>query len=115
MPISEFELKRCKVKLSAFMAKHRPPVHIRAEVDLDYKIENQSVSIFEIRPQWDNPTKKTEIPIAKATYIKKHKLWKVYWHRADLKWHSYEPQPTVKMFEEFLDIVGEDQHACFFG
>jgi hypothetical protein len=56
-----------------------------------------------------------EIPFAKATYINKEKLWKVYWQRQDLKRHSYAPAPNVKYFEEFLSIVNEDANACFFG
>ena len=115
MAISEFEIKRCEKALEKFMAKHRPPVHIRNELDLSSRIENQSIELFEIRPQWDNPSKKIECSVAKATYVKTQKLWKVYWQRADLKWHSYAPVPTVKTFEEFLKVVGEDQHACFFG
>jgi len=114
MPISEFEIKKHEKAIEKFMAKHRPPAHIRNELDLGSRIENQSVEIFEIRPQWDNPSNKIEHPAAKATYVKTQKLWKVYWQRADLKWHSYEPLPTVKTLEEFLNAVGEDQHACFF-
>ena len=115
MAISEFEAKRYEIKLEQFLAKHRPPTHIRNEVDLGYKIENQSIEIFEVRPQWDDPSKKIKIPVAKTTYVKSQKLWKVYWQQADTKWHSYAPKPTVKMLEDFLEIVGEDQYACFFG
>lgn len=115
MAISEFEIKRCEMKLEQFIAQHRPPAHMRNEVDLGYRIVNQSVEIFEIRPQWNNASLKIEIPIAKTTYVKTQKLWKIYWQRADLKWHTYEPHPTVKMLEELLDIIGKDQHACFFG
>ncbi|MBN4054327.1 DUF3024 domain-containing protein [Nitrospira defluvii] len=115
MAISEFEIKKCEKAIEKFMAKHRPPAHIRNELDLASRIENQSVVLFEIRPQWDNPSKKIEHPVAKATYVKAQKLWKVYWQRADLKWHSYTPIPTVKTLEGFLEVIGEDQHACFFG
>jgi len=43
------------------------------------------------------------------------KNWKVYWNRADLKWHSYKPVPEVASLEEFLALVERDEHACFFG
>jgi hypothetical protein len=56
-----------------------------------------------------------ENPIAKATYVKSTALWKVYWQRADLKWHSYEPTPQVGSIEKFLAVVDEDRYACFFG
>ncbi len=115
MSLSEFEIKRCEKALKKFMAQHRPPAHIRNELDLDARINDQSVELFEIRPRWDEPAEKIEMPVAKATYIKRQELWKVYWQRADLKWHAYDPLPTVKTLEEFLDAVGEDHHHCFFG
>ena len=115
MAISEFEVKRCEREIQKFLDAHRPPAHIRNEVDFSYRIENQSVELFEIRPEWKNPEKKIEIPFAKATFVKKEKLWKIYWQRQDLKWHSYKPAPNVQYFEEFLSIVSEDANACFFG
>jgi len=115
MAISEFEIKKCEKEIEAFMSKRRPPPHIRNEVDLAYRIEGQSVSIYEVRPEWQNPKEKIEIPVAKATFIKAKNCWKVFWQMSDLKWHSYEPAPTVKSFKEFLSLVAEDKHACFFG
>ena len=115
MAISEFEEKRCEKEVEKFLSVRRPPPHIRNEFDISYRIENQSVELFEIRPQFKDPENKIEIPIAKATYVKKEKLWKIYWQRQDLKWHSYRPAPSVKFFEEFLTIVNEDANACFFG
>jgi hypothetical protein len=115
MAISEFETKKHEKALKVFIEKHRPPVHIRKEVDLGFKLENQSIEIFEIRPKWDNPKEKTETPVAKTTYIKASKIWKLYWQRADLKWHSYQPYPQGKNLEEILDVIGEDKNACFWG
>ena len=115
MAISEFEIKRCERELEKFLELKRPPVHVRNQVDLGYRIENQSVELFEVRPEWRNPEIKIENPFAKATFIKKDKLWKIYWRRQDLKWHSYTPAPSVPYFEDFLAIVTEDTNACFFG
>ncbi len=115
MAISEFEVKRVERELEKFLAAKRPPPHIRKQLDFGYRIENQSVELFEIRPEWRNPENTIELPFAKATFVKKQKLWKIYWQRQDLKWYSYEPAPSVQYFEEFLSIVGEDANACFFG
>ncbi|TBR41983.1 DUF3024 domain-containing protein [Marinomonas agarivorans] len=114
MAISEFEIKRCERKLEEFMAAERPPMHIRKELDFGYSIENQSIELFEIRPEWQNPENVIHIPVAKATYVKSKKVWKIYWQRQDLKWHRYAPCPEVKYFEDFLAIVREDANACFF-
>ncbi len=115
MAISEFEIKRCEKEVEKFLSVRRPPAYMRNELDFGYRIENQSVELFEIRPNWRSPEEKIEIPIAKATYVKKEKYWKIYWQRQDLKWHSYAPVPTVQFFEEFLSVVNEDANACFFG
>ena len=115
MAISEFEIKRCEREVEKYLDERRPPAHVRNQLDFGYRIENQSVELFEIRPQWNKPEVKLEIPFAKATFVKKEKLWKIYWQRQDLKWHRYTPAPSIQYFEEFLSIVSEDKKACFFG
>lgn len=115
MAISEFEIKRCEKEVEKFLAMKRPPVHARNQLDFGYRIDNQSLELFEVRPNWRNPEEKIESPFAKATYVKKEKVWKIYWQRQDLKWHLYKPAPRVQFFEEFLAVVNEDANACFFG
>lgn len=98
-----------------FLSRKRPPEEIRKKVDFGYKIEGQSVFIFEIRPQWNDPTIIHEHAIAKTTFVKSKNKWKVFWVRGDLKWHSYSPKPTVKSIAEFAKLVEEDKHHCFWG
>lgn len=115
MAFTEFEIKRIERELGKFLEKRRPPADIRNEVDLNYRVEGQSITIFEIRPNWRDPSIIIEIPIAKTTYVKTKKNWKIFWQRADMKWHSYQPAPIVKSIEEFIQIVDQDLHRCFFG
>ncbi|MFZ0485566.1 MAG: DUF3024 domain-containing protein [Arenicellales bacterium] len=115
MALSEFEKRKCEKAIAAFMKKRRPPPHIRKELDLGYRIEGQSVEIFEIRPFWRNPEERIEQAVAKATYVKNKGIWKVYWQRADLRWHKYDPGPEAASVEEFLEKVDEDAWGCFFG
>lgn len=115
MSLSEFEVKRIEKIVGEYIENKRPPVHIRNQLDLGYKIKDQSVEIFEIRPVWNNPKEKIELPVAKATYVKKSNIWKIYWQRADLKWHSYEPEAEVKFIEQFVAVVEQDNYACFWG
>jgi len=114
MAISEFEIKRCEKQLDKFLEQHRPPIHIREQLDIGYKIQNQSVVLFEVRPNFRNPMEKLEIPIAKATYVKTKKQWKIYWHKSDFKWHEYKPVATVVDLEHFLDVVALNEYGCFF-
>ena len=115
MALSEFERKKCEKEVRAFIERRRPPPHVRNELDLGFRVSGQSVEIFEIRPLWREPDKKIEHAVAKATYVNARGVWKVYWQRADLKWHRYDPDPEVSSVLAFLDVVDRDQHACFFG
>ena len=115
MALSEFESKKVEKAILRFIEKRRPPPQIRPELDLGSRVSGQSVEIFELRPAGKKPKNKMEHPVAKATYVKTRTLWKVYWMRADLKWHSYSPMPTVGNIEQFLELVENDKHACFFG
>ena len=93
----------------------RPPEEIRDQVDISYRIEKQSLFIFEIRPNWQDPNIKMEIDIVKTTFVKKDNNWKVFWKRADLKWHAYKPKPIVKNLPEFVRLIEKDEYACFWG
>ena len=115
MVLSEFEIKRIQKVVGEYIEKHRPPAHIRNELDLSFRIEGQSVLILEIRPSWQNPKEKLESEVAKATFVKIKKTWKIYWMRADLKWHRYDPDPEVKSIEDFVEVVERDEYGCFFG
>ena len=115
MSFNELELKRIESTLAAYLQKRRPPVHIRPELDLGFRIAGHSVEIFEIRPAWRRPTEIIEEPVAKATFVKTREVWKVFWQRADLKWHSYAPVPTVGSIEKVLKLLDEDPHGCFWG
>lgn len=116
MALSELETKRVEKAMATFMTKRRPPAQIRSELDLAYRISGQSVEIFEIRPRWRGaPGETIEQPVAKATYVRTRRSWRVFWMRADLRWHAYSPVPIVATVEEFLMLVDRDEHACFFG
>ena len=115
MALTEFEIQRCTRELEKFLEEKRPPKHVRAQLDLGYRISGQSVEIFEIRPSFRDPSTSTETSVAKASYVKSRKVWKVFWMRQDLKWHSYPLAPEVLHFEEFLGLVTDDVRGCFFG
>ena len=114
MAFGEFENAMVEVKMDAYMESARPPLHIRPQLDLGYRIEDQSVILFEIRPHF-RTEERMKIDYAKARWSKTDKHWKVYWHRADGKWHRYEPVQSVERIEDFLQTVDDDEHVCFKG
>lgn len=115
LALTELERKRCEKALMDFMARRRPAPHIREQLDIGYKIEGQSIEIIEIRPDWKDASVRQESPVAKATFVRTKGNWKVFWMRADLKWHGYQPKAEVNTLKEFLGAVDRDEHGCFFG
>ena len=103
------------VEITLWLLENRPPEEIRSKLDVSWRLEKQSIFIFEIRPDWLDPDIIKNSDIAKATYVKSYNKWKIYWKRADLKWHSYNPLPYVKEFEKFLNEVSVDSFGCFKG
>jgi hypothetical protein len=101
--------------LENYIDEIRPPEKLRSELDIAYKIENQSVIIYEIRPLYNKPEIIIEENIAKATWVKAKGYWKIFWERADLKWHTYSPHPIAQTIHEFVEVVEEDKYGCFWG
>ena len=68
-------------EVAQFIERRRTPPHIRAELDIAFRMQGQSIEIFEIRPHWEDKNRFLEHPVAKATYIGTKQIWKVYWMR----------------------------------
>lgn len=115
MAFTPKQLSHIEAAMTDFLTRRRPPEEIRDRLDLSWRVEGQSVVIFSIRPLWNDESRKIEDPAAKATYNRRTNRWKIYWMRADLKWHAYPPHPEALFFEEFLAVVDEDESGCFWG
>ena len=48
--MNDIERKRIEKAVSAFVEKRRPPAHIRPKLDFGFRVSDQSVELFEIRP-----------------------------------------------------------------
>ena len=102
--------------LENFVGKLRPDTEeIRKELDYGYNIENQSILLFEIRPDWKTPEIIRHYSFAKTTYVKSTDSWKIFWMRGNGKWYPYSPTPTVGSLKKVLEIVKNDKFHCFFG
>ncbi|MEA3376186.1 MAG: DUF3024 domain-containing protein [Chloroflexota bacterium] len=115
MAFTEDEVQEHEAMLDEFLERRRPPEPVRDQVDLAYRIEAQSIVIFEKRATPRDPDRAIEIPVAKTTYVRTEDAWRVFWQPSDRKWHGYEPQPEVDSLRGVLDIVDADPHGCFWG
>lgn len=101
--------------LRKYIEKNRPPEEIRNQLDIGFKLEGQNIELYDIRPRWDNPEEKLDLPFARIKYIKSTNLFKLYWLRASGKWEAYKPFPEATHLQELLDIIDEDKYYCFKG
>jgi hypothetical protein len=101
--------------IAEFLERRRPPPRLRKDVDLAFRVNRQSIEIFEIRSHWTGKGKPTEHRIAKAVFTKRTGKWKVLCEGADLKWQRYKPNPEVESIDEFLGVIQNDAGSHFFG
>ena len=104
MTLSEFEIKRYETMIAAFLELRRPPLRLRKDIDLGFRVKRRSVEIFEVRSHWTGKGKPMEHRIAKAMFMKHKQNWKVLREGPDLKWRPYEPHPEAHTIEEFLAL-----------
>jgi len=114
MSSSEIEQKKID-KLVGGMYRERLPDHIKDELELIYRIRGHDVTIFEKRPDWQDPRAYEEFLVAKLKYVRTKNEWRLYWQRRDLKWHCYDLLPSSRDLKELVDEVDKDPYCCFFG
>jgi len=115
MAFNDLERKWIERAMEGFLKRRRPPPSIRPQLDIGYRIKGQSVELFSVRPRFRRPPERAEMPVAKATFVRTREVWKIFWMRADLKWHGYEPASAVGTIDKFLEVVERDQYGCFWG
>ena len=116
MAFSTDEIERHLSTLErAFWSHRRPPQNLRNQIREGQRLAGQSIELFFNRPSFNDPNHWIEESIAKVTYVRSSDAWKLYWKRADLKWHAYPPRPKAKTLEQALSIIHEDANCCFFG
>ena len=105
-----------EVQLRSFVDSKRPKdEEVRKQLDFGYSWDGQTALLFEIRPQWNDPTTILEFPFAKLRFMKASKIWKIYWMRGSGKWEAYELKPETSHLQELLTEIVNDGYGCFFG
>jgi hypothetical protein len=113
MAFSDDEMDEIQSTVGKYIERIRPKDEdVRKQLDLAFRIEGQSVYLFEIRP--DMRGRIISHDVAKTTFVRTENVWKIYWMRADLNWHSYE-KTNVKSIGDFVKTVETDKYGCFWG
>ena len=115
MALTGAALQECLRAVGVFLEKRRPPEEIRPKLDYEIHISGSTVQLVEVRPSWKNKTQFTKLAFAQARWVASRQVWRLYWKRRDLRWHSYPEFPETKTLEEALAEVDRDSRGCFFG
>ena len=98
-----------------FWSHRRPPVHLRDQIREGQRITGRSIELFYTRPAYKRPGEFVEEPVAKIQHLPRLRVWRLFWKRADGRWHGYPPCPETPSLAAALRVIDEDANGCFFG
>jgi len=114
MAFNELDLRRIERIVGGFCRRRTRP-EVADELRLICETEGQSVVISEERPDWRDPSERMHTPVAKLRFVRTTGLWTLYWMRADLRWHAYEPAASTADLAALVEVVDRDEDCAFFG
>jgi Protein of unknown function (DUF3024) len=116
MAFTELEIaQHMKVLEDSLWTLRRPALHLRDRIREGQRFTDQSIELFFVRPAYNRPSEHIEESIAKVRFVRTQRVWRIFWKRADLKWHGYQPCPKAPTLTAALRVINEDPHGCFFG
>lgn len=115
MSFTREETAEIQQTIDQYLESLRPEEEIRKDLDYECHIEGQSLILYEVQPAYFDPSQVSKLEIAKATYIRKTGMWKIYWMRASGRWEAYPFAREVSKLSTFFIIVKQDEHHVFFG
>jgi hypothetical protein len=113
MAFDQARLNEIKIEAALFLNNFRPPGDIRHLLDVGFYLKDQSVILYELRPDLKKANSVIKTEAAKATYVKNTNCWKVYGKDQHLNWKRYELSPEVENLRDFFNLVGEDEKGYF--
>lgn len=114
MAFSDAELATIDKALGGLCERHSPP-DLADQLRTVYEVDRLAVTLYEERPDWRGSGEWMRTPVARFRYVRRADEWELYWMRADLKWHFYEPAGRVRRLSTLVRDVERDEYGCFFG
>lgn len=113
MALTEWQKAEIKVMAKKYLGKKNDEIACHTkDLRIDYRIEGQSLYIFEHRKTFSGAFE--DFDVAKTTYVSTIKKWKLFWMMRDLKWHAY-----IDTFHDDIESVfkciDKDELCAFWG
>lgn len=91
------------------------PEHAQDRVRIGYLAKGMTITLFEIRPHFMNPSDWRTCDVARFRFNKTRSEWTLYWLDRDLKWHIYDRIVPSPDFRDLLQEVDDDPTGIFWG
>ncbi|MCK4414188.1 MAG: DUF3024 domain-containing protein [Candidatus Eisenbacteria sp.] len=103
-----------ETKLSTY-CQQRIPLHMRDQIRIGFKIRGNSVTLFEERPSFRDPSEWGTIAIAQMRYEQDARTWKLFSTDRSSKWHAYRDLSPQRRLDAVLDEIDDDPTGIFWG
>lgn len=114
MALSAIQVAEVSDLLSRYSDARVPP-GVREEIRLGFRINGNSVTLFETRPRFQRPEEWAESPVARFRYNKSQSEWALFWRDRNQRWHRYDLKRPSKRLQTLLNEVDRDPTGIFWG
>ena len=112
--LPQFEQSRVERLLARFYDR-RLLAHVQHKIRLHHTIRGNTVTLFEIRPGFDNSAVWVKSPIARFRFDSATGFWSLYWHDRNRRWRRYEDLAATRNLESLISEVDRDPTSIFWG
>ncbi len=91
------------------------PEHAQDQIRIGYLAKGMTITLFEIRPSFMNPSDWQTFDVARFRFNKTRDQWILYWRDQNLKWHIYDRIAPSPDFLDLLNEVDGDPTRIFWG
>ena len=106
--------QRVELRLADY-CEARIPQRVRDRLRLTFRFRGNSVTLFEERPVFNNPSRWVEIFVAQFRYTPDTSDWRLFWADRNSRWHIYEELGPSPDFDVLLKEVDDDPTGIFWG
>lgn len=114
MPLSDTVRYQAETILTEY-CRNRVPPHLREQIRMHHEVRGETVTLFEDRPRWNDPSEWTHNPVAQFRFDIENGQWSLYYADRNSRWHRYDPVKPSSSLEQLLKAIDDDPSGIFFG
>jgi len=95
--------------------KERVLDDLRNHIRMGYRIRGDTVTIFEERPAFDDPSEWIEFVVAQMRFKSSSGRWRLFCADRNSRWHPYDGISDTPEISDLLDEIDRDPTGIFWG